>query len=378
MERFGGGHGGHGGRCGIRLTGSESPAAPPAVTGRATAAPRAAGWPGIVVVVSVDTEEDHWEPTRDEVTVANIEELPAFQARCERLGARPSYFVTFPVAATARAADILRALAAGGRAEIAAHLHPWNTPPLDESFVPRNTMMNNLPASLQHAKVAALTRAIEAAVAGRPLSFRAGRCGLGRETTAALVDNGYRVDSSVMPWMSLTDLDDGPSFIGAPLTPYRLDGTTDPRVPVPGGPLVEFPLSGGFTRWPFRRWGRVHAALTRTWLRRLRLAGIASRLHLLRRVMLNPEISSPGDMLRLAGHLVAHGVKHLHLTLHSPSLVPGLSPFARSRRDVERLLGSLEAFVADLDRFAPVAFATVAEAAGVAPAPGRASAAAAG
>ena len=122
-------------------------------------------------------------------------------------------------------------------------------------------------------------------------------------------------------------------------------------------------MSCGFTRWPFERWGPLHAALTGRWMRPLRLAGIASRLHLLRRVMLSPELSSPRDMLRLAKHLVAHGMTHLDLTLHSPSLRPGLSPYARSRRDADRLLEWFDRFIASLTALAPVTFSTVGEAA---------------
>jgi hypothetical protein len=319
--------------------------------------------PGIVVVVSLDTEEDNWRPARADATVENVRELPRFQAHCERLGMRPTYFTTYPVACAPWAAGILRDISAGGQAEVAAHLHPWNTPPLDEPFVPRNSMLKNLPLALQRAKVATLTRAIEVEIGRRPISFRAGRCGLGRETTQVLIEQGYRVDSSVMPWVSLERPDDGPDFVGAPLAVYTLDGTTDPRVPVPGGPLVEVPMSCGFTRWPFERWGPLHGALTSRWMRPLRLAGIASRLHLLRRVMLSPELSSPSDMLRLAKHLVSHGMTHLDLTLHSPSLRPGLSPYARSRRDADRLLDWFDRFIASLTGVARVTFSTVSEAA---------------
>lgn len=316
----------------------------------------------IALLISVDTEEDNWGRARSDLSVENIRELPSFQARCERLGLRPTYFTTYAVAAVPWAAGILRDLARGARAEIGAHLHPWNTPPLDEPFVPRNSMTKNLPAPLQCAKLARLTSAVEAGTGVRPTSFRAGRYGLGRETTQALLEHGYRVDSSVTPWVSWAGSDEGANFVGAPLSVYTLDGTTDPRESVPGGPLVEVPLSCGYTRWPFERWAPLHAALTGGPLRRMHLAGIAARVGVLQKVVLSPEISPPGDMLRLARLLASHGVTHLHLTLHSATLRPGLSPFARSRRDVERLLEWLERFVEGVARVSPVTFATVGEA----------------
>jgi hypothetical protein len=319
--------------------------------------------PDIRVVVSVDTEEDNWRPARADISVDNVRELPRFRDFCERLGIRPTYFTTYQVAHAPWAARLLRDLSADGRAEVAAHLHPWNTPPLDEPLLPRNTMLKNLPLPLQRAKIATLTEAIAEGTGSRPTSFRTGRCGLGRDTTQALIEQAYRVDSSVLPWVSLQRTDDGPSFVGAPLAIYTLDGTTDPSVPAPGGPLVEVPMSSGFTRWPFERWGPVHAALTSPRLRPLRLAALASRFHLLRRVMLTPELSSPRDMLRLAKHLVSHGITHLDVTLHSPSLRPGLTPYARSRHDVERLIASIDRFVESLTGAAAVTFSTIAEAA---------------
>src|SRR5207302_1313460 len=105
-----------------------------------------------------------------------------------------------------------------------AHLHPWNTPPLDEPFVPRNSMLANLPARLQLAKVERLTDTLRRAFDAAPVSFRAGRYALGPETVAALIRCGYRVDSSVTPYVSWEGFDDGPSFVGAPLGPYRLGG----------------------------------------------------------------------------------------------------------------------------------------------------------
>jgi hypothetical protein len=77
--------------------------------------------------------------------------------------------------------------------------------------------------------------------------------------------------------------------------------------------------------------------------------------------MLSPELSSPRDMLQLAKHLVSHGMTHLDLTLHSPSLRPGLSPYARSQRDVERLLAWVDQFVESLTAIASIRFVTVGE-----------------
>jgi len=316
---------------------------------------------GVLLIVSIDTEEDNWYRSRGDVSLGNIAELRRLAALFQRLGVRPTYFTTYQVARDPRAAAVVQEVC-DGPGEIAAHLHPWNTPPLAEAFVPRNSMLKNLPADLQLAKLQRLTAALEDAFGFAPRAFRAGRYGLGPDTVAALARCGYRVDSSVTPFVSWERFDDGPSFVGAPLDPYRLAPDRDVRQPAEdGGAVLEIPLSSGFSRRPFRLWGALDAPP----LRWLRLAGLAARTGLLKRIVLSPELASVADMLTLSRRLLEQGVRHLHLTWHSPSLTPGLSPFTATARDVERLYASVEAYLDRLSQTTPLTFATVSEAAGV-------------
>ena len=319
---------------------------------------------GVLVIVSVDTEEDNWHRSRcDDVTVENIGELPRLAALFARVGVRPTYFTAYQVATDPWAADVMREVSAGGRAEIAAHMHPWNTPPLPEAFVPRNSMLKNLPAELQLAKMRRLTAALEETFDLTPTAFRAGRYGLGRDTVAALLCCGYRVDSSVSPFVSLEAVDDGPTFVGAPMVPYRLAPDRDVRQPAPAGELLEIPLSHGFNRTPFTFWDPTRRLLEAAPFRWFHLAGIAARTGVLKRLALCPEYQSVADMRTLSRRLLEHGVPHLQLTLHSPSLKPGLSPFAATAADVTRLYDSVEAYLDGLSQMTPLTFATVSEAA---------------
>jgi len=148
---------------------------------------------GVLVIVSLDTEEDNWYRSPYDVTVENIGELRRLAAFFDRLGVRPTYFTAYQVATDPRAADVMREVSDGGRAEIAAHLHPWNTPPVAEAFVPGNSMLNNLPLELQVAKLRRLTAALEETFDQTPRAFRAGRYGLGSDTVAhGLVEQNPR------------------------------------------------------------------------------------------------------------------------------------------------------------------------------------------
>ena len=316
-----------------------------------------------IVVVSIDTEEDNWNRSRTDVGVENILEIRRLAPFLDGLGVRPTYFTTYQVAIEPRAAQILRDACDDGTAEIGAHLHPWNTPPLTEAFVPRNSMTRNLPPALQLAKIQELTAALEDAFGTRPRAFRAGRYGLGPETVSALLCCGYEVDSSVSPFVNLKAMDDGPNFIGAPLDVYRLGWGGDPRQANPKGELIEVPLSYGFSRTPFEFWDPTRRLLERAPFRWLHLAGLADRTGIVKRLVLCPELAGSEDMLLLTRQLLKQGVRHLHISWHSPTLKPGLSPFARTTQDVTRLYASLEAYFEGLARLTTVKFATVTEAA---------------
>ena len=316
-----------------------------------------------VVIVSIDTEEDNWRPSRNGVAVGNIRELVRLGGFFDRLGVRPTYLVNYQVAIKPCAVEVLRDLGAAGNAEIGAHLHPWNTPPLDEAFIPRNTMLKNLPADLQLAKLERLTATLEQAFETSPRVFRAGRFGFGSGTVAALLRCGYRVDSSVTPFWNWEWLDAGPNFVGAPLGAYRLAPGDDVTRPAPNGELLEIPLSYGFSRGPFGFWDPIRRLLEAQPLRWLHLAGIVARIGMARRIVLSPELATTADMLTLSRRLLEHGVRHLQVFWHSPSLTPGLTPFVRSAADVERMYASVEAYFDGLAAITNVKFATISEAA---------------
>ena len=319
----------------------------------------------IKIAVSVDTEEDNWAATRDPATVENIRALPRAHDFMIQLGLRPTYFVNYPVVSTDWSAEIIHTLHQTGQCEVGAHLHPWNTPPLEEVFCPKNTMMKNLPAVLQQRKLECLTRALSDLTGESPVSFRAGRFGLDAAGVRALIDLGYQVDSSVTPFVNWTNYSEGSDFSRAPFDRYRIDGKLTLDESVPDGPLWEIPISCGFTRRSFAWRGRMQRVFDSPRIRPFRLAALASRTGIVRRVVGSPETDGLEDLLRLARSLIESDVGYLHLFFHSPSLVPGNSPFVRTREDAEALLGCLSSFVTRISDFVDLEPATVREVAGV-------------
>ena len=322
--------------------------------------------PAIVkVVVSIDTEEDNWESVTRGLSVENIRELPEVQRVFGRLGIRPTLFTTYQVASRPWALSIVRATAAELGGEVGSHLHPWNTPPAEGAIPRRATMLNHYPTGFQIAKLHRLTEAFEDGNGSRPRVFRAGRFGVGPRTITALVRCGYLVDSSVTPFLDWRRFDGGPDFLGAPLRVYRVKEWGDPRVPTDDGPLVEVPITVGYTNFSLTQWPGIAALYRRRSARWIHLPGIGARTGVVKRAILSPETNSVPEMIAVSRRVIAAGVPYLHMFFHSSALRPGLTPFTRSRQDVRRLFGTIERFLEELSRFAQIEFATVGEVGGL-------------
>jgi Polysaccharide deacetylase len=156
--------------------------------------------PKPLFMVGVDTEaDDQWTlEGRKRLSVENARALPRLQTVCDAFGVRPSYLVTHEMATREPARSILRDLAATGRCEIGAHLHPWSSPPYREE-----DLAGRYPSQLDEASLETqlreLTSAIEASLGVRPRSYRAGRHGFDTRSLRILEELGYLVDTSVDP-----------------------------------------------------------------------------------------------------------------------------------------------------------------------------------
>ncbi|WP_201153347.1 polysaccharide deacetylase family protein [Rhodothalassium salexigens] len=292
-----------------------------------------------LLCVVIDTEEEFdWSAPFDRASrgVTNIAHQDRAQALFARYGITPTYVIDHPVAATADAAATLKGYQDAGSALIGAHLHPWVNPPYDEAVTRRHSYPGNLPAALERAKLAVLTETIAKAFGHRPTIYKAGRYGLGPNTPAILADLGYEIDASVVPYTSFA-ADTGPDFTAEGPWVHGLAGA-------PG--VMELPLSVGFAG-ALR--GRGRALFPRLSGRRgmaLRLPGIAARSGLLERIRLSPEGADADDHIRLVRALHHDGVRVFSYTYHSPSMVPGHTPYVRTPADLDRFLSEMERFFA--------------------------------
>lgn len=285
----------------------------------------------------IDTEESFdWSGPfrRDGHDVRALAALPELVRWLGRFGVVPTCVATWPVVTSALGREVLGGLSADGAVTLGAHLHPWVNPPHREPLGPRTSYAGNLDPALEAAKLEALTEAFSEAFGRPPRIYKAGRYGLGPATAATLDRLGYRIDLSTYPGRDLGG-DGGPDYRGAPDRPFRFG---------PGGRLLGLPMNSGHVGL-LAGWSRAVRALDRPALARLRLGGLLARTRLLERVTLTPEGFTVDEQCRLVRALVRRGHRVLCLSLHSPSLAPGNTPYTPDAAACAALFDRIEAIL---------------------------------
>lgn len=283
----------------------------------------ALGSPRFVLTVDTEEEFDWTKPfARDGFGTTHMRAVPRFQALCEDHGITPCYLVDYPIVEDAYGADLLSGYVQDGRAEIGVQLHPWVNPPFDEALNSFNSYACNLPPALERAKLTHLHSAIVRRMGVRPDVYRAGRYGAGDVTPDILRDLGIAIDTSVRARFDYSR-QHGPDYSTHPVRPYWIRE----------GSLMELPVTTVYS-------GAMRAAgstVFNDWFGSQAGRSMLSRSNLLERIALTPE-GIPLDKALLGIDLaLAEKVPIINLSLHSPSLAVGHTPYVRDAEQLEQL-----------------------------------------
>ena len=294
--------------------------------------------PCIVTTVDAEEEFDWLKPlSRESRSVNSMSEQYVLHRIFYRYDVVPIYFVTYPIVTQHEGYAFLSECQRIGKCQIGSQLHPWVTPPYDEVVSAFNSFAGNLPETLEFAKLKTLTEAITDRFGVRPTAYRAGRYGVGPNTVKALRNLGYRVDSSVVPEFSYHH-DGGPTFFGRPTRPYWLDA--EKRV-------LELPLTStyvGRLTGGAPPWVKFANGLFENDERHTVSRALMARSGLMERIRLTPEGTKVSDAKRLVRTLLKRGTRVFTLSYHTPSLVPGNTPYVRSPADRERFVDWFDEF----------------------------------
>jgi hypothetical protein len=291
-----------------------------------------------ILLAVVDTEENFdWNApySSSSTAVHGMRQIERLQSVFDRFGIRPIYMIDYAVASQPDGYGHLAEIARSGRCEIGAHLHPWVNPPVVEEICVRNTYPRNLPPELEARKLRELTAAIEANLGIRPISYKAGRYGIGAATPDILRDQGYRIDLSVVPTRDYSG-DGGPDFRAFHDTrPFWMDHQ---------GGLLELPFTTSFIGGLSHRGGSLFRVINGGLGKALHLPGIFARLGLMNQVNLTPEGVTLNEAKALTRHLLANGDRIFTLAFHSTSLTPGSTPYVKDEAQLAKFYAWLEAY----------------------------------
>jgi hypothetical protein len=293
------------------------------------------GIPKLVVVVDTEEEFDWSRPfSRAATNVSHIKYQYRTQRIFERYRITPTYVVDFSIASQAEAYGPLREWLNSGKCEIGAHLHPWVNPPYDEDVSNRNSFPGNLPKWLEREKLARLTDIIAVNFGRRPKAYRAGRYGIGIATGAILEELGYQIDTSIVPLTNFSDIE-GPDFgtVKADLFWFG-----------PSARVLEVPLTVGWCGLLRRNGDSLRQVLMNRVAHRFHLPGVFARLGLFERIRLTPEGTSFAELKRLTDTQLTSGNRIFVFSYHSPSVMPGNTPYVRDEAGLQNFLGLIDRY----------------------------------
>ncbi|GGC32099.1 hypothetical protein GCM10011504_07870 [Siccirubricoccus deserti] len=292
-------------------------------------------WPPLLQVV-IDTEADFdWDRgiSTDVGRVVSISGLDENFDSFRKHGIRPSLVIDHPVATHAEGGRIVRRLAEEG-CEIGVHLHSWTTPPMVEPRDDWHSFSGNMGAWLERRKLATLTHRVEALTGRKARIFKAGRYGLGPNTVDALEAEGFEIDLSICPWYDYSALG-GPDFSRFTARPGWFGASRR---------LLSLPTTAAPLGWLGPQ-AHLVTRVTRGGLgRQLGLGRIAARANAFYPLRLSPEGADLGQMIQVTRQLHARGLRVFTLSLHSPTLQVGNTPYVRSVADLRELLGRIDRY----------------------------------
>ena len=269
----------------------------------------------LYVIVSLDVEEEglfSGSYASSGCGVRNVALLPRLAPLTHELGFPLTLFCAHTVFSNAEARPHLAWMRDHCQAEIAAHLHHWSTPPLDDETVgDENAQTNGSPVRTDKMPQELLRRRLRTLLdaghdfQGAPLtSFRMGRWDLKASVRPLLAEEGITFDSSVCP---LRVFAGGPDHFLAPTEPYWPHDC-------PG--MLESPVSQI----------ALSPALARLWYGLTRQKALVDSFHFWGALSPNPVWHSPAVMRAATRLLVRRGGKVLSLFWHSSEMLPGGSP----------------------------------------------------
>ncbi len=295
--------------------------------------------PKLNIVIHAE-EEFNWDAGfyRSNTTVSHGDELIEFVDEIIRCGGKVTLAMDYPFITSPDGKKVVQYFKnqEGSNIEFATHLHPWVSPPFEDenNQVPNhNSFPGNLPKDLEFQKLKILTEEIEKVTGTRPVTYLAGRYGIGENSAEVLKSLGYKVDLSISAYSNFSHVE-GPNFVN-----YSNKVHND-------GALTYIPHTCSIVSLSQKVENHINLnPSSLDYIQSNKVPGLLSKLLRVKKYRLSPEGFTFEHMKSLTENQMRIGQEEFLLSFHSPSVKLGGTPYVKNQSALDELKHSLLDYV---------------------------------
>lgn len=288
--------------------------------------------------ITIDTEIDKsndWSVSKEatfEGVICGVQEIlhPLFISNA----VKPVYFLSNEILADSALSSIFKKYQNNNTAELGTHLHYEAAGPFKTGDI-AGRKLDGVQAQLSRADerlaLKWLTDMYQERFSRRPISFRAGRYGLGPNSIGLLAEMGYKVDSSVTPGLlweyGVGEIKFTTDYRHAPTVPYECD-SHNPSMKGESG-ILQIPIS--LEKAPLSVYEMIRLLLgkKRRW------------------VWARPGFASKAEFLKLIKTAAVRQNKSdiIVMMFHNMEVIPGKSPYCLTEKESTDYIDELTFFI---------------------------------
>lgn len=295
--------------------------------------------PTLAIVIHTEEEFD-WNSGfyRSNNNVTHGEKLIRFCEKLIALGAKITFALDYAFVNSANGTKVIEHFKTNhaNHVEFATHLHPWVNPPNDDNedqVSNVNSYPGNLDKNKEFEKLKVLTEKITDVCGKPPVTYLAGRYGIGENTLNSLAKLGYKIDVSISPFSDFSH-QEGPDFSAFNNQTFNKDGIH--HWPHTTAVVSLFPfVERWFNKHPEQFENQQKKTLNRLLLKLLRV----------KRQRLSPEGFGLNDLKKITKTQLMLGHSKLIFSFHSPSVQAGLTPYVTTDQQATDFYNKTAAYI---------------------------------
>ncbi len=279
--------------------------------------------------LTIDTEGDNIWDRPKYIKSTNVENLYRFQELCNIYHIKPIYLTNYEASINKLFQKFIEEH--NNNLEIGLHLHAWNSPPiynLTENDYFYQPYLHEYPKKIIKSKIDFMVKHLQDIFQTEIISHRGGRYSINDDIFESLIENGIKIDCSVVPGINWSESignpnsKGGPDFRKSPRNAYYIYKS-----------LLELPVSTTSVNTALNYLSETNI------LRR-----IISKIFNTKNLILRSKVSNLKELQKVIEWNLSQNCTHLEYIIHSSELVQGTSSLIKSKKEEEIFYKNLEQF----------------------------------